>query len=88
MQQWGSGQASYWRQTRVPCQKPPWEPQPARPLQPPNALRNLAASPSAASAPQDARGTVQHGGGVVEVPKAAMQDEQPEAPKPETSRRS
>ena len=64
--------------TRVACSMHKRK-KPARPQKPPNALRNAADSPSAVRAPQDARGTVLPGVGVVNVPKAAMKDEQAEA---------
>ena len=79
-QQWGSGGYSCSPQTtRVPCSKQPWKPQPARPQKPPNALRNAADSPSAAWAPQDARGTARPGVGTADAPRAATKDEQAEA---------
>ena len=68
----------YWTQsdswspktTRVACSRRPWK-QPARPQEPPNALRNAADRPSAPWAQQDARCTARPGVGTADSPSAA-----------------
>ena len=56
--------------TRVACSRRPWK-QPARPQEPPNALRNAADRPSAPWAQQDARCTARPGVGTADSPSAA-----------------
>ena len=70
-QWWSGGYSCSPQTTRVPCSRRPWKQQPARPQKPPNALRNAADSPSAAWAPQDARGTARPGVGTADSPSAA-----------------